>query len=70
MTKHPKAHPVQAIEDLIDRYGLGATLSAIIDICDAKAEHVAMHWRDVGLAKSWAVAAQHIADSHVAELGL
>lgn len=43
------------LESAIDRWGIDTVLMAISEICGAKAEHIAHHWQDAGLAKRWAV---------------
>lgn len=51
-----------AIETMIDGFGLVAVLSAIQDICDAKADHVRTHWQDSTLARDWEYASIQIAN--------
>ena len=68
MPSHRPSHPTQALEALIDRYGLSAGLSAIAEICDLKAEHIAVNWQDCHLAKSWADAAHKVEAVHIANL--
>lgn len=41
------------VEIFIDRHGLDVVLSTIREICYAKANHIAVEWQDVGLAKLW-----------------
>lgn len=43
----------QALETLIDQHGLDIVLQSIREICYAKANHIAVEWQDVGLAKLW-----------------
>lgn len=43
----------QELEAMIDFHGLDNVLSAIREICYAKANHIAVEWQDVGLAKQW-----------------
>jgi hypothetical protein len=43
----------EQLEALIDTHGLDTVLSAIREICYAKANHIAVEWQDVGLAKQW-----------------
>lgn len=43
----------QDLEAMIDLYGLNAVLQSIREICYAKANHIAVEWQDVGLAKAW-----------------
>ena len=60
MTKHERA---TALEALIDKYGLLAVMESLADICDSKAEHVAVNWQDCGLAKAWALAQNKIREA-------
>lgn len=41
------------LEALIDQHGLDIVLRSIREICYAKANHIAMEWQDVALAKQW-----------------
>lgn len=41
------------LEAMIDRHGLECVLSAIREICYDKANHIAVEWQDVDLAKWW-----------------
>ncbi len=41
------------LEPIIDQHGLDVVLAAIREICYAKANHIAVEWQDVGLAKVW-----------------
>jgi hypothetical protein len=41
------------IESLVDTHGVYTVLSAIQEICYAKAEHVRDNWQDRPLAKLW-----------------
>lgn len=41
------------LEDLIDRHGLSAVLTALRDIAQAKAEHVRSAWQDAHTARAW-----------------
>ena len=41
------------LEALIDKHGLDDVLSEIVTICRHKAEHVAVNWQDMALAKAW-----------------
>lgn len=43
----------QELETMIDQHGLDTVLTAIREICYAKANHIAVEWQDVGLAKLW-----------------
>ncbi len=38
------------LEDLLDTYGLAHVLSALSDVCAAKAEHVQVNWQDSAMA--------------------
>lgn len=42
-----------AIEELIDAYGLESVLNAIGDICAEKAEHIRSNWQDSVTARPW-----------------
>ncbi len=44
---------VDTIKGYIDREGLTAILTALQDMCYAKAEHAKSAWQDEGLAKAW-----------------
>jgi hypothetical protein len=44
----------ERIESYIDAAGIDAVLMAIAEICDDKADHIAVNWQDVPLAKRWA----------------
>lgn len=46
-------YPFDEIESLIDRHGLAKVLRAIEEVCQRKAEHIAVNWQDTGLAKRW-----------------
>lgn len=41
------------LEALIDREGIDAVLTAIREICYAKASHIAVREQNVALAKAW-----------------
>ena len=45
------------LEALVDGFSLPTVVSALADLCDEKAEHVATAWQDTTLAKTWAQAA-------------
>jgi len=45
---------IEAIEHAIDTGNVTQVLTAIRDICNGKAEHVATNWRDSVLARHWA----------------
>ncbi len=42
-----------AIEGMIDRFGLSATLETIADIAREKSDHIESNWQDPNLARSW-----------------
>lgn len=42
------------LEAMIDGHGLGVVLAAIREICYEKADHIAVTYQDVALAKRWA----------------
>jgi len=48
------------LEDLIDRTSLGRVLNQLIDICDGKAEHLAVNWQDDVAARRWSKAARRL----------
>ena len=41
------------LEQMIDQEGLDVVLAAIREVCYAKANHIAVEWQDVRLAKLW-----------------
>jgi hypothetical protein len=45
---------IDAIESAIDTGNVTQVLYAIRDICNGKADHVAINWRDSVLARHWA----------------
>jgi hypothetical protein len=45
--------PSEQLERLIDSQGLGSVLEMIREICYEKAEHIAVNWQDMPLAKWW-----------------
>jgi len=45
---------IDAIESAIDDGNVTQVLTAIGEICNGKAEHVATQWRDSVLARHWA----------------
>lgn len=45
--------PSEQLERLIDSQGLGSVLEMIREICYAKANHIAVEWQDMPLAKRW-----------------
>ena len=49
------------LEAMIDAHGLGAVISAISDVCDAKAQHISENWQDESLANVWQEAANMLA---------
>lgn len=53
-------HDLDALEVLVDRYGLTRTLEALAEICEEKACHVAENWQDEKLATQWDKAADAI----------
>jgi hypothetical protein len=42
-----------SLEALIDAEGLDVVLAAIREICYDKAQHIAVEWQDLPLAKQW-----------------
>lgn len=42
------------LEAMVDRYSLSDVLSVLMEICDGKAEHLAVNWQDHAAAKQWA----------------
>jgi hypothetical protein len=47
----------RTLESMVDAVGLRRVLLVLVEICDAKAEHVAANWQDGSLAKAWKMAA-------------
>lgn len=50
----------QTLETFVDHYTIDDVLTALADICEAKAEHVAATWQDMAMAKRWAKCSVHI----------
>jgi len=50
----------EELEAMVDRYGLDNVVSALVDICHAKAEHVGSVWQDWRLADAWCVNAKRL----------
>ena len=48
-----EAQAQDALEALVDRWGLSGVLALLADVCNAKAEHVRENWQDESTAKSW-----------------
>lgn len=48
------------LEALVDKHGLLHVLTALENICNDKAEHLAVNWQDVDTAKVWCRAADAI----------
>ena len=42
-----------AIEVMIDRFGLEAVLETVADIARDKSDHIESNWQDHNLARSW-----------------
>lgn len=60
----------KALEPLIDKHGIADVLQAIVAICDAKAEDIAVNWQDAPLAKRWAKLANALMGVSVKGIGL
>jgi len=45
-----------ALEDMVDRWSVGAILNMLETICYEKAEHLRSNWQDEASAKSWTLA--------------
>jgi hypothetical protein len=45
--------PSEQLERMIDSQGLGSVLEMIREICYDKANHIAVVWQDMPLAKRW-----------------
>jgi hypothetical protein len=45
--------PSEQLERMIDSQGLGSVLEMIREICYEKANHIAVEWQDMPLAKRW-----------------
>jgi hypothetical protein len=48
------------LESLVDHAGLESILALLRDMCYAKANHIAVEWQDVALAKQWIAYGIHI----------
>ena len=57
----------EALEGLIDRYGLSEVIDWISETCSAKADHVMHNWQDRTLAVRWQKAS-HVLDKARASL--
>jgi len=44
---------IATLEAFVDSYGIAGVLTALSWICSEKAEHCAVNWQDVNLAKRW-----------------
>ena len=49
-----------ALEAMVDRYGLARTLEVLGDVCMGKASHVEETWQDYGLARAWGLAGSYM----------
>jgi len=49
-----------AVEGLVDSYGLGAVLQALVSMCHGKADHLRSNWQDEHGARVWEKAARAI----------
>ncbi len=43
----------QELERLVDHHSLLAVVRALVDICQAKSDHIATNWQDELLARRW-----------------
>jgi hypothetical protein len=41
------------LEALIDKHGLRLVAESVVEVCWAKAEHLAVNWQDTASAKIW-----------------
>lgn len=41
------------LENLVDRFGLGHVLSALVEMCHEKANHLRSNWQDATTARVW-----------------
>ena len=48
------------LERLVDLYGVGNVISALAQVCSAKADHIRHDWQDVGLASDWRTAGLYL----------
>jgi hypothetical protein len=48
------------LENMVDQYGLGNVLEALVTICHGKAEHLRSNWQDPNTARVWERAARLI----------
>ena len=49
----PESNTFRSLEVLVDANGLEAVLTALEEICEAKADHLASNWQDYKAAKQW-----------------
>jgi hypothetical protein len=49
-----------AVEALIDKYGLCPVVHGMSIVCSQKADHIRHNWQDNGLARQWDNAAKSI----------
>ena len=49
------------LEGLVDTCGLSTVISALSEICHAKAEHLRTNWQDEAMAKIWDHSGKRIA---------
>ena len=47
-------------EQAIDSHGVEGLLTAIVDVCHAKADHVETAWQEKGLARRWRLGAKRV----------
>lgn len=50
----------EALEALVDKYGLSGVVECLENISEGKSAHVASNWQDNSLAKDWSNAARHL----------
>jgi hypothetical protein len=48
------------LERMVDLQSLAAVLDALVEIADAKANHIRENWQDAALARTWECVARRI----------
>jgi hypothetical protein len=52
-----------ALEAMVDKFGLENVLDSLACICSGKADHIEHNWQDQCLAKYWYKSALHLMDA-------
>ena len=52
-----------ALEAMVDRFGLQSVLNGLAYICSGKADHIAHNWQDQRSARHWERAAIHLTNA-------